>query len=101
MGEGKGTSVFLKPSGYSGKTAFEGPEPGSNGLAIDPPMTLNRTAMLKPVGCFTPAPRGQKPNPACRPETSPGAKTIHFVHCLKHEHLSSETYNQGCRLQLT
>jgi gluconolactonase len=33
--EGKGTSVFLRPSGYSGKAAFEGPEPGSNGLAFD------------------------------------------------------------------
>jgi gluconolactonase len=33
--EGKGTSVFLKPSGYTGKTPFEGPEPGSNGLAFD------------------------------------------------------------------
>jgi gluconolactonase len=34
--EGKGTSVFLKPSGYNGKAVFEGPEPGSNGLAFDP-----------------------------------------------------------------
>jgi len=34
--EGKGTSVFLQPSGYSGKVPFEGPEPGSNGLAFDP-----------------------------------------------------------------
>jgi gluconolactonase len=33
--QGKGTSVFLKPSGYSGKAPFEGPEPGSNGLAFD------------------------------------------------------------------
>jgi gluconolactonase len=33
--ESKGTSVFLKPSGYTGKAAFEGPEPGSNGLAFD------------------------------------------------------------------
>ncbi len=33
---GKGTSVFLKPSGYTGKTPFEGREPGSNGLAFDP-----------------------------------------------------------------
>lgn len=32
---GKGASVFLKPSGYTGKAAFEGPEPGSNGLAFD------------------------------------------------------------------
>lgn len=34
--EGRGTSVFLKPSGYTGKAAFEGAEPGSNGLAFDP-----------------------------------------------------------------
>ena len=34
--EGKGTSVFLKPSGYTGTAPFEGPEPGSNGLAFDP-----------------------------------------------------------------
>jgi len=34
--EGNGTSVFLKPSGYTGKTRFKGLEPGSNGLAFDP-----------------------------------------------------------------
>ena len=34
--EGKGTSVFLKPSGYTGKAPFHGPEPGSNGLTFDP-----------------------------------------------------------------
>jgi len=34
--EGKGTSVFFKPSGYTGKAPFEGAEPGSNGLAFDP-----------------------------------------------------------------
>jgi len=33
--EGKGTSVFFKPSGYTGKAPFDGPEPGSNGLAFD------------------------------------------------------------------
>jgi len=33
--QGKGTSVYLKPSGYTGKAPFEGPEPGSNGLAFD------------------------------------------------------------------
>lgn len=33
--EGKGTSLFLKPSGYTGKAPFDGPEPGSNGLAYD------------------------------------------------------------------
>ncbi len=33
--EGKGTGLFLKPSGYSGSAPFEGREPGSNGLAFD------------------------------------------------------------------
>ncbi len=33
--EGQGTSVFLKPSGYSGKVPFNGLEPGSNGLTLD------------------------------------------------------------------
>lgn len=33
--QGKGASVFLKPSGYTGKTPFDGAEPGSNGLALD------------------------------------------------------------------
>jgi len=32
---GKGTSVFLKPSGYNGTEPFTGKEPGSNGLAFD------------------------------------------------------------------
>jgi gluconolactonase len=34
--EGKGESLFLKPSGYTGKTPFDGLEPGSNGLTYDP-----------------------------------------------------------------
>lgn len=33
--EGKGISLFLKPSGYTGAAPFEGREPGSNGLAYD------------------------------------------------------------------
>lgn len=33
--EGKGASLFLKPSGYTGSAPFEGKEPGSNGLAFD------------------------------------------------------------------
>jgi len=33
--EGEGTSLFLKPSGYTGPTPFSGREPGSNGLAFD------------------------------------------------------------------
>ncbi|HKY07019.1 MAG TPA: SMP-30/gluconolactonase/LRE family protein [Candidatus Binatia bacterium] len=32
---GKGTSLFLKPSGYGGKARFDGAEPGSNGLTFD------------------------------------------------------------------
>jgi gluconolactonase len=34
--EGEGESVFLRPSGYTGSAPFTGPEPGSNGLALDP-----------------------------------------------------------------
>lgn len=34
--EGKAASLFLKPSGYTGKEPFTGREPGSNGLAYDP-----------------------------------------------------------------
>jgi len=33
---GKGASVFLHPSGYVGKEPFQGPEPGSNGMTLDP-----------------------------------------------------------------
>ena len=33
--EGAGVSLFLKPSGYTGTTPFQGPEPGSNGLTLD------------------------------------------------------------------
>ena len=34
--QSKGTSVFLRSSGYTGKEPFDGPEPGSNGLTFDP-----------------------------------------------------------------
>jgi gluconolactonase len=34
--ESRGESLFLKPSGYTGKVPFVGAEPGSNGLAYDP-----------------------------------------------------------------
>jgi gluconolactonase len=34
--EGEGERVFLQPSGYTGAVPFKGPEPGSNGLALDP-----------------------------------------------------------------
>jgi gluconolactonase len=33
--EGKGVSLFLKPSGYAGSAPFKGGSPGSNGLAYD------------------------------------------------------------------
>lgn len=33
--EGEGVSLFLKPSGYTGVVEY-GPEPGSNGLLLDP-----------------------------------------------------------------
>jgi gluconolactonase len=33
---GKGESLFLQPSGYTGKEKFTGREPGSNGLTFDP-----------------------------------------------------------------
>ncbi len=33
--EGKGVSLFLKPSGYTGSARFAGKEPGSNGLTLD------------------------------------------------------------------
>jgi gluconolactonase len=33
--DGEGESVFLERSGYTGPAPFTGPEPGSNGLAID------------------------------------------------------------------
>jgi gluconolactonase len=32
---GKGASVFMHPSGYTGTEPFKGPEPGSNGMTLD------------------------------------------------------------------
>ncbi len=32
---GKGSSVFIHPSGYTGAAPYKGPEPGSNGMALD------------------------------------------------------------------
>jgi gluconolactonase len=32
---GKGSSVFIHPSGYTGTTPYGGPEPGSNGMTLD------------------------------------------------------------------
>ncbi len=54
---GKGTSEFLKPSGYTGAEPFTGREPGSNGLTFDPAGRLvlaehgdRRVARLEPDG---------------------------------------------------
>ena len=33
---GKGSHVFIHPSGYEGSDAYGGPEPGSNGMTLDP-----------------------------------------------------------------
>jgi gluconolactonase len=32
---GKGSHVFIHPSGYEGSDAYNGPEPGSNGMTLD------------------------------------------------------------------
>ncbi|MCI0403031.1 MAG: SMP-30/gluconolactonase/LRE family protein [Acidobacteria bacterium] len=57
---GKGTSEFLKPSGYTGAEPFTGREPGSNGLTFDPAGRLvlaehgdRRVARLEPDGTKT------------------------------------------------
>jgi gluconolactonase len=34
--EGEGVSVYLAPSGYTGRPPFAGKEPGSNGITLDP-----------------------------------------------------------------
>ena len=58
--EGKGVSLFLKPSGYTGSAPFEGKEPGSNGLTYDSQGRLilaqhgdRRIARLEKNGKFT------------------------------------------------
>ena len=33
---GKDAEVFMEPSGYTGSTPYHGPEPGSNGMTLDP-----------------------------------------------------------------
>lgn len=33
---GKDAQIFMKPSGYTGPAPFGGPEPGSNGMTLDP-----------------------------------------------------------------
>lgn len=55
----EGVKDFLKPSGYTGKAPFQGPEPGSNGLAFDKDGNLilcqhgdRRVARLGPDGRF-------------------------------------------------
>ena len=57
--ESGGLEVFLKPSGYTGNEDFQGVEPGSNGLLIDPDGDLilcqhgdRRVAKLLPDGGF-------------------------------------------------
>ncbi len=42
--EGKGVSLLLKPSGFTGTMPFRGAEPGSNGLAFD---HLNRLVLAQ------------------------------------------------------
>jgi gluconolactonase len=58
--EGEGVSLFLKPSGYTSAEAFEGEEPGSNGLLYDSAGRLilcqhgdRRIARLEKDGSFT------------------------------------------------
>lgn len=58
--EGQGLKLFLKPSGYTGTAPFAGPEPGSNGLLLDPEGRLllcqhgdRRIARLEIDGRFT------------------------------------------------
>ena len=55
--EGAGVTLYLKPSGYTGKEPFRGREPGSNGLTFDPAGRLvlcehgdRRIARLEPEG---------------------------------------------------
>jgi gluconolactonase len=57
---GTGTSLFLKPSGYTGSAPFTGREPGSNGLTYDARGHLvlcehgdRRVARLEPDGTKT------------------------------------------------
>lgn len=38
--DGEGTTVYVKPSGYSGAVPFDGGEPGSNGLTFDHDLRL-------------------------------------------------------------
>jgi gluconolactonase len=54
---GKGASLFMKPSGYTGATPYEGREPGTNGLTYDAQGRLvscehgdRRVARLEPDG---------------------------------------------------
>src|SRR5437016_7074726 len=38
---GTGASVFMHPSGYTGAEPYKGPEPGSNGMTLDPDGRVN------------------------------------------------------------
>jgi len=61
--DGEGPSVFLHPSGYKGTEPFKGPEPGSNGMTLDPDgrvtvaghggRTIYRFESLDPKGTIT------------------------------------------------
>lgn len=58
--EGEGTGVFLERSGYRGTAPFQGREPGSNGLAVDPAGRLvlarhgeRQIARLEPDGTIS------------------------------------------------
>src|SRR5580693_3371888 len=60
---GKGSHVFIHPSGYVGAEPYKGPEPGSNGMTIDPKGRVTiagharrnvwRLEMLDPKGQIT------------------------------------------------
>lgn len=60
---GRGVTTFLDPSGYKGKEPYGGPEPGSNGMTLDPhgrltvaghaARTVFRFEPLDPTGIIT------------------------------------------------
>lgn len=60
---GRGVTSFMEPSGYKGKEPYGGPEPGSNGMSLDPhgrltvaghaSRTVFRFEPLDPTGIVT------------------------------------------------
>ena len=87
--ERKGTSVFLTPSGYSGKEPFEGAEPGSNGLAFDPEDRLvlaehgdRRIARLDKSGKLTAI--VSKVNESTVPTMSCSVPTVIYILPIRH-----------------